>query len=130
MLWPIGETSDKGCKMKKSFLQIVNNLIFGLLILSICNCCDPYLYLTTKLNSISKENEKDSIYVTYPIIECRRQVTKDSFFVETEALRVADTLTRKALHQLLGKQLPIKFAELNSDGLWKTKNLLDSILSK
>ncbi len=110
---------------------MTKNISFGLFLLSICTGCNPYT--TKKINRISKEDQREAIYVAYPIVETRRQATIDSFYKDPdkEIYDSALSFTNNALHKLLGKKgLPIRFAEFDSVEYSKSKALLDSVLGK
>ncbi len=92
--------------------------------------CNPYL--TKRIDIISKNDQREAIYVAYPIIECRRQARDDFFYKDPdkEINRSAETFTKKALHELLDKRLPVRFAELDTLEYSKSKKIVDSVLGK
>ncbi len=100
-----------------------------LLSLLVCVGCNPYL--TKRINLLSKKDRGDSVYVVYPIVEAKRQSNSAIFKdPENEAYQIADSLTKKALHQQLEGRLPIWFAGFDSGTYVTTKKLLDSVLAK
>jgi hypothetical protein len=59
---------------------MTKNISFGLFLL--CTGCNPYL--SKKINRISKDDQREAIYVAYPIVETRRQTTIDSFYKDPD----------------------------------------------
>lgn len=91
--------------------------------------CNPYI--TKKINFIVNEgiSAEDSIYVV-PIIECRRQVTEQTYYNDEEAFQVADTLTSNVLHRLLDSQLNLKYGEIKNIGSDELKKMMDSVVKR
>ena len=91
--------------------------------------CNPYL--TKRINLLSKKEKGDSVYVFYPIVEAKRESNAANFKdPETIVFQMADSLTKKALHQQLDGRLPARFAGFDSGQYVKVKKILDSMLLK
>jgi hypothetical protein len=107
--------------------RCVFSLVIGIISFQFAGC-NPYA--TRRLNLISNDNRKDSIYISYPIVKSRRQATKDYSYDEFETLSVLDTLTNRAIHKFADGRLRAKFGTLTDAESNVYTRLLDSILSK
>jgi hypothetical protein len=104
----------------------VSLLIIGIISFQFAGC-NPYA--TKRLNLISNDNRKDSIYISYPIVKSRRQATKDYSYDEFEALKALDSLTNLTIHTLVDGRQSVKFGPLGYAKSIVYSRLLDSILS-
>lgn len=91
--------------------------------------CNPYV--TKNFNFIDSEgiSSEDSIYVV-PVVECRRQITEQTYNNDEEAFQVADTLASNALHKLLDSRLNIKYGMIENINSHDLRKLLDSVVNR
>jgi hypothetical protein len=104
------------------------NIVLGFWSVFLFTGCNPYL--TGKINTIPESNKGDSIYVVTPIVETRRQITRETFVPDEEALSPAIALTSKALHDLFDHHLRVKYLREDPDTTLERKMQLDTILKR
>lgn len=107
---------------------MTRGLIFCLSISCVCYGCNSYL--TRRIDNIEERHKRDSIFIISPIIETRRQITKDSYIGDYESFELAQNLTVKALHYMLRDGLPVKFDTRDPINSWTAKIIADHTLLK
>lgn len=65
-----------------------------------------------------------------PLVEMRRQVNKDSFFLETDSKKLAEDFVLNSIRTLLDKKIVFKYKELDLLSSWEVKIRIDSVIEK